>query len=263
MREQEQAPGVPIWVVWLLLAGIVLAALAGGVLGSVAFPKDRIVEKPVEVQVEKIVEKPVDRVVEKIVEKPVERIVEKTVERKVEVPMKLTERQLNAITFAERAWSPKEEFTRPIGLPKISDRVAVLNQISGDGSRHVSPGLIQARVERMFRSAGFKVVNSDSTEYPYSVVTIGGVFLESRAYNSNEVISVSGSYTLRISQPMVLFNSWDPTPPANFKFVRAVIPLYDAGGSLNYGINNFSKVADVYGDMAETAAAVLRKSQDN
>lgn len=263
MRDPEQAAGVPVWVVWLLLVGILLSAVAGGVLGAVAFPKDRIVEKPVEVQVEKIVEKPVDRIVEKVVEKPVERIVEKVVERKVEVPAQLTERQVSAIAFAERAWSPKDEFTRSFGLQKLSDRVAVVNQITGDGSRHVSPGLIQARVERMFRSAGFKVVNSDSTEYPYSVVTIGGVFLESRAYNSNEVISVSGSYTLKISQPMVLFNSWDKTAPADFKFMRQVVTLYDQGGSLNYGVNNFNKVADIYGEMAETAASVLRKAQDN
>lgn len=267
MKENEQTSGVPVWVVWLLLGGILLAALAGAALGAVAFPKERVVEKPVEVQVEKIVEKvvekPVDRVVEKIVEKPVDRVVEKVVERKVDVPAKLTDRQSNAIAFAERAWAPKDEYTRPFGLQKISDRVVVMNRISGEGARHISPGLIQARVERMFRNAGFKVISADSTDYPYSIVEISGVFLESRAYNTNEVLSVSGSYTLKISQPMVLFNSWDTTPPASFRFLRSIVSLYDQGGSLNYGSNNFNKVADIYGDLAEAAASELRKAQDN
>ncbi len=262
-EKSDSKSGAPAWLLWLLLAGMVLMGLAGLALGSLAFPQVRIVEKPVEVIVEKVVEKPVDRMVEKIVEKPVERIVEKFVERKVEVPAKLTERQVNAISFAERAWEPKPEFTRPSGLQKLSDRVVVLNNISGEGSRHVSPGLVQARVERMFRTAGFKVIDSNSTEYPYSVVSIGGVFLESRSYNSQDVISVSGSYTIKILQPVVFFSSWDKTPVAQFKFMRDVMPLYERGGSLDYGRDNFYKVADVYGALAEEAASALRKAQDN
>jgi hypothetical protein len=208
-NDQEIKAGAPAWLMWLLLAGMILMGLAGLALGALAFPREKVVEKPVEVTVEKIVEKPVDRVVEKVVEKPVERIVEKLVDRKVEVPAKLTEGQVNAIAFAERAWTGKPEFTRPSGLQKLSDRVAVVNNISGEGSRHVSPGLVQARVERMFRSAGFKVVDSTSTDYPYSVVSIGGVFLESRTYNSQDVVSISGSYSIKILQPVVYFSNWD------------------------------------------------------
>jgi len=267
MRELDDLDnsksGAPAWLIWLLLGGMVLMGLAGITLGSLAFPREKIVEKPVEVVVEKIVEKPVDRVVEKVVEKPVERIVEKIVERKVEVPTKLTEGQTIAIAFAERAWSPKPESTRPLGLQKLSDRISVVSNISGEGSRHISPGLIQARVERMFRTAGFKVVESNSTDYPYSVVSIGGVFLESRTNNSQDVISVSGSYSIKILQPLVFFSSWDKTPVAEFKFMRGLTPLFEDGGTLNYGRDNFYKVADVYGALAEEAAASLRKAQDN
>jgi hypothetical protein len=262
-NEDGMKAGAPAWLMWLLLAGMILMGLAGLALGALAFPREKIVEKPVEVTVEKIVEKPVDRVVEKVVEKPVDRIVEKVVERRVEVPAKLTEGQENAISFATRAWSPKPEFTRPDGLQKLSDRISVVNNISGEGSRHISPGLVQARVERMFRSAGFKIVDSNSTDYPYSIVSIGGVFLESRAYNSQDVISVSGSYSIKILQPLVYFSSWDKTPVAQFKFMRGLIPLYQDGGSLNYGRDNFYKVADIYGALAEEAASSLRKAQDN
>lgn len=261
--DVEMKAGAPAWLMWLLLAGMILMGLAGLALGALAFPREKIVEKPVEVTIEKIVEKPVDRVVEKIVEKPVERIVEKVVDRRVEVPAKLTEGQQNAISFAERAWTGKPEFTRPSGLQKLSERVAVVNNISGEGSRHVSPGLVQARVERMFRNAGFKVIDSSSTDYPYSIVSIGGVFLESRAYNSQEVASISGSYSIKILQPVVYFSNWDKTPVAQFKFMRGLMPLHEDGGSLNYGRDNFYKVADIYGALAEEAASALRKAQDN
>lgn len=267
MREMhersESKSGAPVWLLWLLLAGMVLMGLAGLALGSLAFPQVRLVEKPVEVIVEKVVEKPVDRVVEKVIEKPVDRFVEKVVERKVEVPAKLTEGQVSALVFAERAWSPKKEFTRAFGLQKLSDRVAVVNNISGEGSRHVAPGLVQARVERMFRNAGFKIVDSNSTEYPYSVVSVGGVFLESRSYNSQDVVSVSGSYSIKILQPLVCFSGWDKTPSDRFMFMRGMLPLYEDAGSLNYGRDNFYKVADIYGALAEEAAAALRKAQDN
>lgn len=267
MREMDESDsisaGAPGWLIWLLLGGMVLMGLAGMALGSLAFPREKLVEKPVEIVVEKIVEKPVDRIVEKMVEKPVERIVEKVVERKVEVAAKLTEAQSIAIAFAERAWTAKPEYTRSLGLQKLSDRVSVTSNISGEGSRHVSPGLVQARVERMFRAAGFKVVENNSTEYPYSVVSIGGVFLESRNYNSQDVIAVSGSYSIKILQPLVFFSSWDKTPVGSFKFMRGLTPLYEDGGTLNYGRDNFYKVADVYGALAEEAAASLRKAQDN
>jgi hypothetical protein len=252
-------PGAPAWLIWLLLGGMILMGGAGLILGSLAFPREVLVEKPVEV----IVEKPVERTVEKIVEKPVEKLVEKIIERKVEVPGKLTETQVNAITFAERAWSSNTDCTKPFGLQKLSDRVVVLNNISGNGSRHISPGLVEARVERMFRNAGFRVVGKDSKEYPISIVTVGGVFLEDRSSRSGEVFAVTGSYSLVIAQPMVLFSGWDKSPVNQFKFMHGSVTLYEDGGSLNYGSENFGKVADVYGRMAEEAASVLRKAQDN
>jgi hypothetical protein len=45
--------------------------------------------------------------------------------------------------------------------------------------------------------------------------------------------------------------------------MRGLMPLYEDGGSLNYGRDNFYKVADVYGGLAEEAASTLRKAQDN
>ena len=82
--------GAPVWLIWLLVAAVFVAGVTGVALGSLAFPQEKIVERPVEITVEKIVEKPVERIVEKIVEKPVEVI--RNVERVVKVPATLPPR---------------------------------------------------------------------------------------------------------------------------------------------------------------------------
>ena len=57
--------GAPVWLIWLLVAAVFVAGVTGVALGSLAFPQEKIVEKPVEITIEKIVEKPVERVIQK------------------------------------------------------------------------------------------------------------------------------------------------------------------------------------------------------
>jgi hypothetical protein len=258
--------GAPVWLIWLLVAAVFVAGVTGVALGSLAFPQEKIVEKPVEITIEKIVEKPVDRVVEKVVEKPVE--VVRNVERVVKVPAELTAAQQNKILFSEKLMDSKQ--IKPgMGLFRLSDRVCVDVEIEGEGARHISSGLIRAKVESAFRAQGFRVVASDSTEYPYTIVELGGVFLENRAVNGN-ILSVSGSYTIALRQPVTLFTQWDSHWAPGWDKVavplvdirRASVALYQTGGSLNYGSNNFDEIPGVYGRMAEVASNELRKATD-
>ena len=262
----QPKPGAPVWLIWLLVAAVFVAGVTGVALGSLAFPQEKIVERPVEITVEKIVEKPVERIVEKIVEKPIEVI--RNVERVVKVPATLTAAQQNMIRFSEKLMDGKQLKTG-IGLFKLSDRVSVVVNIEGEGARHISSGLIQAKVESSFRAQGFKVVASDSTDYPYTVVELGGVFLENRAGNGN-LLAVSGSYTIAMYQPVTLFTQWDSHWAPGWDKVsvplvearRASVALYQTGGSLNYGSSNFAEIPGVYGRMAEVASNELRKATD-
>jgi hypothetical protein len=262
----QSKPGAPVWLIWLLVAAVFVAGITGVALGSLAFPQEKIVEKPIEITVEKIVEKPVDRVIEKIVEKPVE--VVRNVERVVKVPVELTVAQQNKILFSERLMDGKQ-LKSGIGLFKLSDRVSVVVNIEGEGARHISSGLIQAKVESAFRAQGFKVVASDSKEYPYTYVELGGVFLENRAGNGS-LLGVSASYTIAMYQPVTLFTQWDANWAPGWDKVsvplvearRASVALYQTGGSLNYGSTNFSEIPGVYGRLAEVASNELRKAND-
>lgn len=258
--------GAPVWLIWLLVVAVFVAGITGVALGSLAFPQEKVIEKPVEVTIEKIVEKPVERVVEKIVEKPVEVI--RNVERVVKVPAELTLAQKNKVLFSEKLMDSKQ-LKAGIGLFKLSERVCVDVEIEGEGARHISSGLIRAKVESAFRAQGFKVVASDSTEYPYTVVQLGGVFLENRAGNGN-LLAVSGSYTIALYQPVTLFTQWDENWLPGWDKLsvplvearRASVALYQTGGSLNYGSNNFGEIPGVYGRMAEVASNELRKASD-
>lgn len=258
--------GAPVWLIWLLVAAVFVAGITGVALGSLAFPQEKVVEKPVEITVEKIVEKPVDRVVEKVVEKPVEVI--RNVERVVRVPAELSASQQNKLLFSERMMDGKQLKTG-IGLFRLSDRVSVVVNIEGEGARHISSGLIQAKVESAFRAQGFKVVASDSTDYPYTFVELGGVFLENRSSNGS-LLAVSGSYTIAMYQPVTLFTQWDAQWAQGWDKVsvpqvqarRASVALYQTGGSLNYGSTNFGEIPGVYGRLAEVASNELRKATD-
>jgi len=255
--------GAPLWVVWLLLAGVVIAGLAGVALGAIGFPREKIVEKPVEITVEKRVEVPVEKVVEKIVEKIVDRPVEvvRMVDKIVKVPAELTPEQKSAVVFAGRIFDPTQA-NAGVSLFKLSDRILVTSALSGDGSRNISTGLIIARVESAFRQQGFRVVSSDSKEYPFSIAEVGGVFLEGRD-TYGKILSVSGSYNITISQPVTYFNNWDNSGVDKMVLKRGMLPLYHKGGSLNYGSLHFGEIPDVFGKMAEAAANELRKANDN
>ena len=237
---QTSAPGVAGWV-WIV-GGVTLGALVG-LLTTHLFPNVVTVDRPVE----------------KIVEKPVEVI--RTVEKRVETPASLTEQQAAAILFTKRLFDPNE---RKVGMSlfKLSDRVKVVGGFEGEGAHRLSDRLILARVETAFRQQGFKVLTKDSKEYPYTLVRVGGVFLENK-YGDGTVVGVSGSYEMELLQPLICFSSYDQSGPDKCVIKVGNMKLYERGGTLNYGINNLNKVPDVSQRIAEEGANDLRKAQDN
>ncbi len=236
----KAAAGSAGW--WWVVAGISLGALIG-LLTTHFFPTV--------VQVEKLVEK--------VVEKPVE--VVRVVEKRVDVPAELTAEQAAAVVFNRRLLDPVQE-RADIRLFKLSDKVKVFYNIEGSGADRLSSGLIIARVEAAFRRQGFKVLTKDSMDYPYSVVSVGGVFLEEKWRDGN-VVGVSGSYALEIYQPMVCFNPYDTSGPDRRMIMEGNVRIYEKAGSLNYGISNVPNITSVYERLAEEGANDLRKAQDN
>jgi hypothetical protein len=236
---QVSASGIAGWM-WIV-GGVTLGALVG-LLTTHLFPN--VVQ--------------VDRPVEKIVEKPVEviRTVEKIVDRKIS----LTDEQAEGLVLAARINDPTE---RKIGvrLFKLSNRVKVLYGVEGKGRSNVDSGTIVARVESAFRGHGFTVLPKDSKESPYSVVKVGGLFLETTASNGS-VLSISGSYSVTIAQPLLALNPFDNSK-AEFRTIKVgMVDLYTREGAIDYGANNFYKVPDVFARAAETCAEDLRKAQD-
>lgn len=246
---------VPSWVVWILCFMILVAGVGGAVLGSIAFPKETMVDRPIEVVIEK--EIPVEKIVEKPVDRPVEvvRVVEK------QVPAQLTPVQQSAIEFTRKAFDLKSAKAGP-ALVKLSDRVVVVLGLDGDGARRFSHSEVRTGVENAFRRQGFRVLPVGSEEYPYTVVHVGGVYLESRSYNG-EVLSVTGSYQIGLKQPVIYFTGWNITDFADVQFNFGDILLYIQTGTLNYGSNNFSSIPDIYSRMADTAASELRKALES
>jgi len=102
--EQPTPPPASAPVPWGTIAALVGALIVGAAAGSMLFPREHIVEKPIEVTVEKRVEVPVEKIVEKQVERIVEKPVEvvRTVEKRVEVPAKLTKEQEFGAGILER-----------------------------------------------------------------------------------------------------------------------------------------------------------------
>lgn len=223
-------------------------ALLGGLIGLAVnqmFPNIVHVERPVEVV--------------RTVEKPVEVI--RTVEKLVEVPAKLTPEQNAALRFSERLFTPSE---RQVGVSlfKLSDRVKVVGLLEGKGAKWLSESLIIARVETALRQQGFRVLSRDSKEYPYTLVKVSGVFLEELgSYGS--LLSVSGSYELSLSQPVVYFSMHDQSDLEKTPIKVGYIKLHERGGTLNYGVSNLLRVTDVFQRVAEEVASDLRKAQDN
>jgi hypothetical protein len=234
---------------------VVVAGVGGSVLGSVAFPRETLVDRPVEVIIEK--EVPVEKVVEKTVERPVE--VVKLVEKPV--PAQLTPAQTSAIEFARKAFDFNSAIQGP-ALIKLSDKVVVLVDIEGDGASRFSHSEIRTEVENAFRLQGFRVLPAGSKEYPYTVATVSGIYLENRAY-AGQVLSISGAYEISLRQPVIYFNSANAPDVSQTKFYIGEVPLYRQSGTLNYGSSNFDKVPGVYAKMAATAASELRKAMDS
>jgi hypothetical protein len=149
-----------------------------------------------------------------------------------------------------------------MSLFKLSDRVKVIGGFEGEGAHRLSDRLILARVETAFRQQGFKVLNKDSKEFPYTLVRVGGVFLENK-YADGTVVGVSGSYEMELLQPLICFSSYDASGPEKCVIKAGNMKLYERGGTLNYGVNNLNKVPEVFQRIAEEGANDLRKAQDN
>jgi hypothetical protein len=242
---------------WWWLAGSLLLGCIAGLVTTRLFPKIVEVDRPVEKIVEKIIEKPVEVV--RTVEKPVE--VVRMVDKIVEVPAVLTPEQQTAILFTRRLFDSDQRRVG-VSLFKLSDKVKVYIDLEGEGASRLSRGLIQARVETAFRRQGFKVLAQDSEDYPFTVVEVGGVFLENK-YGDGSVVGISGSYQLEIRQPLICFNPWDESGAAKRLIMGGNVKVYEKAGTLKYGLSNLYKVPDVYERMAEEASNDLRKAQDN
>lgn len=245
---------------WWGVGAVLLGALAG-LLTTHFFPTIVVVDRPVEKIVEKVVEKPVEvvRTVEKVVDRPVE--VVRMVDKIVEVPAALTPDQREAVILMDRLHDPKRR-TVGVGLFGLSERVKIFYLVEGKGSGNLNSGAIVSRVESAFRGHGFTVIPKDSKESPYSVVKIGGLFLEDT--NANGItLSVSGNYRITVAQPTLVMNPYDKADSASREIKIGLADLYSAGGSINYGANNFYKVPEVFARAAEDCAKELRKAQDN
>ena len=245
----------PSWLVWLLCALVPFAGLGGAFLGSVAFPREKLVDRPVEVVIEK--EVPVEKVVEKLVDRPVE--VVKVVEK--QVPAQLTPAQTYALEFARKAFDFANATPGPT-LIKLSDRVLVVVDLEGDGASRFSHASVRTVIENAFRAQGFRVLPAGSKEYPYTVVKAGGVYMENRFGYGNEVVGVYGAYELSLRQPVAYFNSSNATDVSQVRFYLGEIPLHHQAGTLMYGSSNYVRIPAVYESMAQNAASDLRKAFD-
>ena len=255
---QAAAPGFAGWI-WIV-GGVTLGVLVG-LLTTHLFPNVVTVDRPVEKIVEKIVDRPVEviRTVEKVVDRPVE--VVRMVEKRVEVPAELTAQQSASILFAQRLFDPSQQ-KLGMSLFKLSDKVKVVGGFEGEGAPRLSEGLVVARVETAFRRQGFKVLSADSKDYPFTLVRVGGVFLENK-YGDGTVVGISGSYEIELLQPLIAFSAYDESGPDKCVIKVGNVKLYDRRGTLNYGVNNLYKIPEVFQRIAEESANDLRKAQDN
>ncbi len=199
----------------------------------------------------------VDRTVEKIVEKPVE--VVKVIDRRVEVPAVLTKEQRDAVTFHRRFYD-FDKLKEGAWLFKLSERVKVVTNITGAGAYAFSEGLVKAKTESAFRNQGFKVVADDSKDYPFSVVYVSGVFVESGVTPG---VGVAGSYSITMNQPVIFVNAFDHSGAENVVMKYGELPLYERSGVMIYGSGRFQEIVTGYDNLAQQAASELRKAMDN
>jgi hypothetical protein len=225
-----------MWIV----GGVTLGVLVG-LLTTQLFPNTVLVDRPVE----------------KIVERPVEVI--RTVEKRVDVPAVLTAEQMAAEVFFRRFFDVTEH-KKGNPLFKVSNRVKVFTNFSGDGKHVFSEGLVRSRVESVFRNQGFTVLSEDSKEYPYSIIDINGNILDS---GSRVGVSVSGSYSIEISQYVNFVSSSDIASPSGIVIKSADLMLFRKAGVLVYGSQHFGEIPGAYEKFAQEAAGELRKAYDN
>jgi len=235
---QTSAPGVAGWV-WIV-GGVALGVLVG-LLTTHLFPKVVTVDRPVE----------------KIVDRPVE--VVRTVERRVDVPAALTAEQKAAEVFYRRFFDVTEH-KKGSPLFKVSNRVKVFTNFSGDGKHVFSEGLVRSRVESVFRDQGFRVLSEDSKEYPYSIIDINGNILDSGVRAG---VSVSGSYSIEISQYVNFVSSSDAASPSGMVIKSADLALFRKAGVFVYGSQHFGEIPVAYEKLAQEAAGELRRANDN
>jgi hypothetical protein len=230
---------------WAWVAGGVTLGAAVGLLTTFLFPQVVHVDRPVE------------KIVEKVVERPVE--VVRFMEKRVSVPAELSAEQRAAEIFYKRFYD-RTSHKEGGRLFNLSDKVKVYIGISGAGSRFFSEGLVKAKVESAFRAQGFKVLTEESREYPFSVVHVGGVFLD-MGVDFNSIIT--GSYNVKICQPVYFVNSYDFSGPANVIIKNDELVLYERSGALFLGSLRYNEVIDAFEQFAQEAANELRKARDN
>lgn len=237
-------------VLWMAAGG-----LAGCAAGAIFFPRDKIVEVPVEVI--RTVEKPVEIV--KVVEKPIE--VVREVQKIVEVPAKLTADQIDDLAIAQRLRDVKNiKFERT--LFKQTNRVKVVNLINSDSNVYLPKELATARVENIFRNRGFKILSGDSTEYPYTIVVIKGVGLGVSNKNGTTLGSAI-SYGMEIRQFVLYFPSAASSQMAINPVKHTEMTLWEDGGLILNSRDSSAELTKPWEELAEQAANHLAKVNEN
>ena len=215
------------------------------------FPREHIVEKPIEVTVEKRVEVPVEKIVEKqvdrIVEKPVE--VVRTVEKRVEVPAKLTkEQEYGAGIFENILAADRNEigFNEKAIFPAKDKKIKIFVSGSDAALRKLSKSEIAARVESVFRRDGFTVIDAGG-EYCETLVWVDVSLLL-----SNDGITLSGSLDITIQHNAMAF--------AGGLWKRAGLKSGEYSQTISYGSSNFFKIPTIIESLAVQASNDLSKA---
>lgn len=234
-----------------MIGALAGAVVIGAAAGSMLFPREHIVEKPVEVIVEKRVEIPVEKIVEKMVDRIVEKPVEviRTVEKRVEVPAKLTKEQeygagiLESILAADRN---EIGFEDKAVFPAKDKKIKIFMVGPDAVFRRISKPEIVARVESVFRRDGFTVVDSGG-DYCETIVWVDvGLLL------SNDGITLSGTLEVNIQHNMMAF--------AGGLWKRAGLKSCQYGKHISYGSDNFNKIPAIFESLAIQASNDLSKA---
>ena len=234
---------------------VALGCGAGCIAGAIFFPRDKIIQVPVEVV--RTIEKPVE--VTKVVEKPVEVIRE--VQKIVEVPAKLTAEQIDDLAVAQRLRDGRNiKFERsPF---KQSNRIKVVNIINSGGNVYLPKDLATARVETIFRNRGFKILSPDSTEFPFTVVVLTGAGLEVSNKNGTKLGSAI-SYGMEMRQFVLYFPLATSAQMAVSPIKHSEITLWEDGGLILNSRDESHDITKPWEELAEQAANQLAKVNEN